>query len=111
MPKDLYNKRQGGFKGSLKEWEKKKHPHRFAKDWEHEANDLFEGGDPNKPIRTYNEGNVTKFRMSDMPQVDDKPDIMEMTDEEYDKYIKKEREWSNWKDEHEKGAGNPYFRS
>jgi len=29
-----------------------------------------------------------------------------MTDVEYQQYIKEQRYWDNWKDDHEKGSGN-----
>jgi len=54
-------------------------------------------------------GDVKTFTMNDVPEEEDK-DPMDMTEEEYEQWLQETRGWENWKDDHEKGVGNPYYR-
>ncbi|ETO23180.1 hypothetical protein RFI_14006 [Reticulomyxa filosa] len=55
-------------------------------------------------------GEIKTFTMEDMPKEEEEKDHADMTEEEYENWIRETRGWENWKDDHERGIGNPYFR-
>jgi len=63
-------------------------------------------------VEYHRKGKVTQFTMNDMPKdPDDDADkeIEDMTESEYEQHLRDERGWANWKDDNEKGTGNPYY--
>lgn len=106
IPKDFLNKqkelRQQKYRGLC-------YKHRIAAQFE-DAN--FDDGsrlskDPNE-IEYHKQGTIKTYTMRDMPKSNSEKDIDDMDDEEYDHWVKEKRKWDNWKDDHERGAGNPF---
>ena len=61
-------------------------------------------------VEYHRKGKVTTFTTSDMPRdPEDDKEIEDMTEQEYEQWLKDERGWAAWKDDNEKGAGNPYY--
>eukprot|EP01084_Bolivina_argentea_P318553 552462_1 len=107
VPKD-YMKKQKEKKRA--EVVNKRHMNRYGKPLGYNI-DNDDGSELNPgQVEYHRKGKVTTFTMQDMPaDPKDNEEIEDMNDEEYDKWLKDERGWANWKDDHEKGAGNPYY--
>ena len=55
-------------------------------------------------------GDIKTVTMRNMPKNNNEKDVNDISDDdEYYKKLKEQREWDNWKDDHEKGAGNPFL--
>lgn len=107
IPKDYFEKQQ---EKKRMEVLNKRHYERYGKPLGYdENNDDGSELNPGK-VEYHRKGKVTTFTMNDMPNnPEDDKEIEDMTEEEYQQWIKDERGWANWKDDHEKGAGNPYY--
>jgi len=55
-------------------------------------------------------GGMAAQALSDEDESTDDDDEEEPTEEQSDQKTKKDREWDNWKDDHERGAGNRLFK-
>eukprot|EP01084_Bolivina_argentea_P134390 237061_1 len=96
VPKDYKEKQRAK---QRQEVLNKKHVQRYGKPLGYNV-DHDDGSelDPGK-VEYHRKGKVTTFTMGDMPRdpSDDK-EIEDMTEEEYEQWLKDERGWANWKD-------------
>eukprot|EP00486_Rosalina_sp_Unknown_P003757 CAMPEP_0201575964 /NCGR_PEP_ID=MMETSP0190_2-20130828/21471_1 /ASSEMBLY_ACC=CAM_ASM_000263 /TAXON_ID=37353 /ORGANISM="Rosalina sp." /LENGTH=271 /DNA_ID=CAMNT_0048006253 /DNA_START=570 /DNA_END=1384 /DNA_ORIENTATION=+ len=107
VPKDYFQKQQEKKRMEILD---KRHRERYGKPLGYDINN-DDGSELNPgKVEYHRKGKVTTFTQSDMPHdPEDDKEVEDMTEEEYEQWLKDERGWANWKDDNEKGAGNPYY--
>eukprot|EP00484_Ammonia_sp_Unknown_P020825 CAMPEP_0197028826 /NCGR_PEP_ID=MMETSP1384-20130603/8423_1 /TAXON_ID=29189 /ORGANISM="Ammonia sp." /LENGTH=448 /DNA_ID=CAMNT_0042457887 /DNA_START=8 /DNA_END=1354 /DNA_ORIENTATION=+ len=107
IPKDYFAKQQ---EKKRMEVLNQRHLERYGKPLGYDVNN-DDGSELNPgQVEYHRKGKVTTFTMDDMPNdPKDNQEVEDMTEEEYEQWIRDERGWANWKDDNEKGAGNPYY--
>jgi len=109
VPKDYFVKQK---EKKRMEVLNKRHMQRYGQPFGYDV-DKDDGTELNVgQVEYHRKGKVTQFTMNDMPKdPDDDADkeIEDMTESEYEQHLRDERGWANWKDDNEKGSGNPYY--
>ena len=107
VPKDYFEKQKEKKRMEILD---KRHRERYGKPFGYDINN-DDGSELNPgKVEYHRKGKITTFTQNDMPHdPEDDKEIEDMNEEEYEKWLKDERGWAAWKDDHEKGAGNPYY--
>lgn len=107
VPKDYKEKQMAKKRAEVLN---KRHLERYGKPLGYDEN-MDDGSELNPgQVEYHRKGKVTTFTQSDMPRdPEDDKEIEDMTEQEYEQWLKDERGWAAWKDDNEKGAGNPYY--
>ncbi len=111
IPKDYEKKKRD--KRIVASWNKKYGHRKGGREAAMERDDRDDGSrEKLDEIQYTKRGNAKVFTMKDIPVKPEEEEKHEddMPEDEYLEKLKDDRGWANWKDDHEKGGGNPYYR-